>query len=167
MMPAVAADLGIDPKLIGVFTALTYVVAAVGALIAAGPIVRLGAVRICQAALLIGALGLVVNSLATVAATVAAVLLIGATQGPANPAAAHVLAQRTATLEIAWARHHTATQKPRPVTGPKSFEQALPLRAGRVLDQCLEDDRDCHQRILNEPGSGATECCVVTIGLPS
>jgi MFS family permease len=95
MMPAVAADLGIDPKLIGVLTALTYLVAAVGALIAAGPIVRLGAVRICQAALLIGALGLAVNSLATVAATVAAVLLIGATQGPANPAAAHVLAQRT------------------------------------------------------------------------
>jgi len=50
MMPAVAADLGIDPKLIGVLTALTYLVAAVGALLAAGPIVRLGAVRICQAA---------------------------------------------------------------------------------------------------------------------
>jgi len=95
MMPAVAADLGIDPKLIGVLTALTYLVAAVGALLAAGPIVRLGAVRICQAALLIGAAGLALNSLATIAATVAAVLLIGATQGPANPAAAHVLAQRT------------------------------------------------------------------------
>jgi MFS family permease len=95
MMPAVAADLGIDPKLVGVFTALTYVVAAVGALFTAGPIVRFGAVRICQAALLIGAVGLALNSLASVAATVVAVLLIGATQGPANPAAAHVLAQRT------------------------------------------------------------------------
>ena len=94
MMPALAADLGIDPKLVGVFTALTYVVAALTALLAAGPIVRLGAVRICQAALLVGAVGLALNSLATVAATVVAVLLIGATQGPANPAAAHILAQR-------------------------------------------------------------------------
>jgi MFS family permease len=94
MMPAVAADLGIDPKLVGVFTALTYLVAASTALLAAGPIVRLGAVRICQAALLLGAIGLALNSLATIAATIVAVLLIGATQGPANPAAAHILAQR-------------------------------------------------------------------------
>ena len=52
MMPAVAQDLAIDPKLVGIFTAIIYGVAAVAALAAAGPIVRLGAVRVCQAALL-------------------------------------------------------------------------------------------------------------------
>ena len=52
MMPAVARDLAIDPKLVGIFTAIIYGVAALTALAAAGPIVRLGAVRICQAALL-------------------------------------------------------------------------------------------------------------------
>ena len=94
MMPAVARDLAIDPKLVGIFTALTYAVAASLALFAAGPIVRLGAVRVCQFALLMGAIGLAVNALAMVAATVVAVLFIGAAQGPINPAAAHVLAQR-------------------------------------------------------------------------
>ena len=64
------------------------------ALAAAGPIVRLGAVRVCQAALLMGAIGLALNSLAMVAATVGAVLFIGVAQGPINPASAHILAQR-------------------------------------------------------------------------
>jgi MFS family permease len=94
MMPAVAADLQIDPKLVGIFTAIIYGVAAITALAAAEPIVRLGAVRICQVALLMAAIGLAVNALAAVAATVLAVLFIGAAQGPINPASAHVLAQR-------------------------------------------------------------------------
>ena len=37
MMPAVAKDLAIDPKLVGIFTAIIYAVAAVLALFAAGP----------------------------------------------------------------------------------------------------------------------------------
>ncbi len=94
MMPAVARDLAIDPKLVGVFTAIIYAVAAVVALAAAGPIVRMGAVRVCQAALLMAAVGLALNAMALVAATVLAVAFIGAAQGPINPASAHVLAQR-------------------------------------------------------------------------
>src|SRR5689334_7313882 len=94
MMPAVARDLAIDPKLVGVFTAVIYGVATVTALAAASPILRLGAVRVCQAALVLAAIGLALNSLATVATTVAAVIFIGAAQGPLNPASAHVLAQR-------------------------------------------------------------------------
>src|SRR5688572_30266791 len=76
MMPAVAKDLTIDPKLIGIFTAIIYAVAAVMALAAAGPIVRLGAVRVCQAALLMAAIGLALNAMALVAATVLAVAFI-------------------------------------------------------------------------------------------
>ena len=94
MMPAVARDLAIDPKLIGVFTAIIYGIAAATALAAAEPIVRLGAVRICQAALLMAAIGLALNAVAAVAMTVLAVVFIGAAQGPINPASAHVLAQR-------------------------------------------------------------------------
>lgn len=94
MMPAVARDLAIDPKLVGVFTAIIYAVAAIVALAAAGPIVRMGAVRVCQAALLMAAIGLAFNALALVAATVLAVAFIGAAQGPINPASAHVLTQR-------------------------------------------------------------------------
>lgn len=94
MMPAVAHDLDIDPKLVGVFAAITYAVAAVVALAAAGPIVKLGAVRISQVALLMAAVGLALNSAATVVATVAAVFFIGMAQGPINPASAHILSQR-------------------------------------------------------------------------
>src|SRR3954470_5948104 len=94
MMPVVARDLAIDAKLVGVFTAIIYGVATVAALAAAGPIVRLGAVRVCQGALLMGAVGLALNSLALVSATVGAVLFIGLAQGPINPASAHILAQR-------------------------------------------------------------------------
>jgi MFS family permease len=94
MMPEVARDLRIDPKLVGVFTAIIYAVAAIIALAAAGPILRSGAVRVCQAALLLAAAGLAINAVALVPATVLAVVLIGGAQGPINPASAHVLAQR-------------------------------------------------------------------------
>ena len=97
MMPAVANDLAIDPKLVGIFTAIIYAVAAVLALFAAGPIVRLGAVRVCQFALLMAAIGLAFNALALVAATVIAVAVhrrraradqsrLGACAGPARAA---------------------------------------------------------------------------------
>src|ERR1700704_5288886 len=94
MMPVIAPDLAIDPTLVGIFPAIIYGVATVVALAAAGPIVRVGAVRVCQAALLMAAIGLALNGLSVVAATVIAVLFIGAAQGPINPASAHILAQR-------------------------------------------------------------------------
>jgi MFS family permease len=64
------------------------------ALAAAGPILRLGAVRVCQMALLMAAIGLALNAFSLVVATVAAVIFIGAAQGPLNPASAHILTQR-------------------------------------------------------------------------
>ena len=94
MMPVVAEDLAIDPKLIGLFVATTYVIAAGVALAAAGPVVRFGAVRISQAALLMAAVGLALNSAGFVVATVIAVMFIGVAQGPINPASAHILSQR-------------------------------------------------------------------------
>ena len=94
MMPVVAKDLAIDPKLVGLFVATTYVIAAGVALAAAGPVVRFGAVRISQAALLMAAVGLALNSAGLVMATILAVMFIGVAQGPINPASAHVLSQR-------------------------------------------------------------------------
>lgn len=94
LMPAVARDLMIDPKLVGAFTAVTYAVASAVALASAGPISRLGAVRVCQFAMIFAALGLALNAAATLAATIVAVILIGVAQGPINPASAHILTQR-------------------------------------------------------------------------
>src|SRR5260221_12238757 len=72
MMPAVARDLAIDPKLVGIFTAIIYGVAAVTPLAAAQALPRLGAVRIFHAALLMAAVGLAVNAFAAVAGAVRA-----------------------------------------------------------------------------------------------
>ena len=94
MMPAVARDLAIDPKLVGVFTAITYAVAASVALASAAPILRLGAVRVCQGALLMAAAGLALSASASIVATVVAVAFIGVAQGPINPASTHILTQR-------------------------------------------------------------------------
>ncbi len=94
LMPAVARDLGIAPKLVGAFTAVTYAIASAVALWSAAPISRLGAVRVCQFAMLAAAAGLALNATSIIVATVAAVALIGFAQGPINPASAHVLSQR-------------------------------------------------------------------------
>jgi MFS family permease len=94
LMPAVARDLAIDPKLVGAFTAVTYAVASFVALTSAGAISRLGAVRVCQFAMVAGAAGLALNAAAAIWATIGAVILIGFAQGPINPASAHILSQR-------------------------------------------------------------------------
>ncbi len=94
LMPAVARDLAVDPKLIGGFTAITYAVAAAIALGSAGAIARLGAVRVCQLAMVAAAAGLAVAAAASLVAMVVAVVLIGLAQGPINPASAHILSQR-------------------------------------------------------------------------
>ncbi len=94
LMPAVARDLAIDPKLVGAFTAVIYSVASVIALLSAGPISRVGAVRVCQLAMIAAAAGLAINAAASVIAVIAAVALIGVAQGPINPASAHILSQR-------------------------------------------------------------------------
>jgi MFS family permease len=94
LMPAVARDLEISPKLVGAFTAVTYAIASGVALWSAAPISRLGAVRVCQFAMLAAAVGLALNAAAFVAATVVAVAFIGFAQGPINPASAHILSQR-------------------------------------------------------------------------
>ncbi|WP_421998866.1 MFS transporter [Reyranella sp.] len=94
LMPAVARDLAISPKLVGAFTAITYAVASAVALTSAGVIARLGAVRACQLAMLAAAAGLALNAGAALWATIGAVILIGFAQGPINPASAHILSQR-------------------------------------------------------------------------
>jgi MFS family permease len=94
LMPAIARDLGIDAKLVGAFTAITYAVASFVALASAVVIARLGAVRVCQLALLAAAAGLALNAAGAVWACIAAVVMIGFAQGPTNPASAHILSQR-------------------------------------------------------------------------
>lgn len=139
-MPAVARDLAIDPKFVGAFTAMTYAVVSFVALGSAGPISRLGAVRVCQFAMIAAAAGLALNAVATIAATVVAAILIGFAQGtygqsigPANAPSPHlamIVAQKpTQSLAAANRPLAAAARVPR-----KQQDVALPLMIPLGMD---------------------------------
>ena len=56
--PDAAVSLGTDPKFIGPFTSVVYLVAAVSGTLASGPIRRFGPVRTCQLTLIACAVGM-------------------------------------------------------------------------------------------------------------
>ncbi|MBX3503536.1 MAG: MFS transporter [Alphaproteobacteria bacterium] len=97
MMPRVGPDVGVPSWVIGAFTAIIYGVAATSSFFSAAPLARFGAVRLCQAALLSGALGLAVMTLATPLALVIGVCLVGGSNGPLNAASAAIIAHRVPT----------------------------------------------------------------------
>ena len=94
MMPKVGPDVGVPSWVIGAFTAIIYAVAASSSFLSAQPLARFGGVRLCQAALLSGAAGLVVMTLATPPALILGVFLVGGSNGPLNAASAAILAHR-------------------------------------------------------------------------
>lgn len=94
MMPKVGPDVGIPSWVIGAFTAMTYGVAAATSFLSGDALARFGSVRLCQAALLSGALGLTVMTLATPAALILGVLFVGGANGPINAASAAIIAHR-------------------------------------------------------------------------
>ncbi|MGE0423525.1 MAG: MFS transporter [Reyranellaceae bacterium] len=94
MMPKVGPDVGVPSWVIGAFTAIIYAVAATSSFLSAQPLARFGGVRLCQAALLSGAVGLAVMTLATPLALVLGVFLVGGSNGPLNAASAAILAHR-------------------------------------------------------------------------
>jgi MFS family permease len=92
LAPEVAPALGVDAHLIGVFTAIVYVVAMASGTVTGNLVRRHGAIRVCQATMVCNALGLALLAMETVPATLAAASALGLAYGPFNPASAHVLA---------------------------------------------------------------------------
>ncbi len=95
LAPLVADHLGVEPYLVGLYVAATYGAAAVAGLMSGGMIVRYGAIRTCQACLVLTALSLALGALGSLWALPAAALAMGAGYGPTTPASSHILARLT------------------------------------------------------------------------
>jgi MFS family permease len=99
LAPEIGRDLGIAPKLVGVFVGLLYAGSMAGSLVSGGLIERFGAIRVSQACVLLCAAGasLVAGGTALpgmlVPALVAAPIIIGLGYGPITPASSQVLAR--------------------------------------------------------------------------
>jgi MFS family permease len=95
--PIVAESFGLPPALIGYQIAIIYGVAMLVSLIAGGFVMRWGACRVSQLALLVAGFGCLIASVPALAALVLASVAIGFAYGLTNPAAAHLLSRYTTT----------------------------------------------------------------------
>ncbi len=99
LAPEIGRDLGIAPKLIGVFVGLVYAGSMVASLASGGFIERYGAIRVSQACVLLCAcgVGLVAGAGGSpgslVLTLIAAAIVIGLGYGPITPASSQVLAR--------------------------------------------------------------------------
>jgi len=91
LAPLIAEDTGIPPGLAGINVALVYAGSLLSGPLTGPLIARLGPVRLCQAALAVIALGLMVATLGHPAALVASALIGGVGHGPLTPAGSHLL----------------------------------------------------------------------------
>jgi MFS family permease len=107
LAPAIARDLAVSPKLIGVFVGLVYVGSATASLASGGFIARHGPIRVSQVCVLLSAAGLAALPLATAGAGAGFVLIalapivIGLGYGPITPASSHLLVRTAPPARVA------------------------------------------------------------------
>ena len=89
--PRLAAELGVEPSLIGYQMSLIYGVAAVSSPFLSWMVTRWGACRAIQAGLLFSVFALALALLSGIAALVVASILLGAAMSVMTPAGAHIL----------------------------------------------------------------------------
>ena len=93
--PIAAATLDIPAKYIGLYAAVLYSGAAASSMFAPNLIVRYGALRTSQGALLFAAAGLLMLSAGTVLSAMASAVFIGFAYGPGNTASGRLLSAMT------------------------------------------------------------------------
>jgi len=99
LAPEIGRDLGVAPKLIGVFVGLIYAGSMAGSLVSGGFIERYGAIRVSQVCVLLCACGVSLVAGATalpgvlLPTLVAAPIIIGLGYGPITPASSQLLAR--------------------------------------------------------------------------
>ena len=91
MTREVAGSLDVDSTLIGYYVSITYLGAMTSTLFAGGLILRFGALRICQASLMLAAAGALLLGVDHIAAFAASGVLVGLAYGPTNAASSHLL----------------------------------------------------------------------------
>jgi MFS family permease len=92
--PQVAADVGIDPSWIGVYSAIVFGCAVFSSLVAGAPVRRWGAVRTGQLCLVLGG-GAALAASGSLPLMLMAAIALGLAFGPETPAASHLLARVT------------------------------------------------------------------------
>jgi len=102
MAPAFASVLGVTATWIGVYIGVVYVGAMLASM-ASGPLVlRLGAIRTSQIAILVCAVGMAVLAWSpSIPSALLSALLVGAGYGPITPASSHILARTVRTKQAA------------------------------------------------------------------
>lgn len=93
--PMAAKTIGIAPSLIGLYASTVFMGAMFATLLSAGFVLRYGAIRVTQFALLAAATGLALVTTARVPLIVLGALVMGFAYGPLTPASSHLLAKRT------------------------------------------------------------------------
>jgi MFS family permease len=95
LAPVAAPDLGVAPQAIGLFVSTSYLGAMVFGLMTGRLLARFGPLAMCQVAVALAGLGLVLGKLALLAVMPIAALAIGIAYGFVNPVSSHILARRT------------------------------------------------------------------------
>lgn len=93
LAPLAAAELGIEPTLVGAYVSIVYALAAAAGLMSGGFIGRFGALRVSQACLVLSGAGVALVAIGTPASVLLGAIVLGAGYGPATPASSHVLAR--------------------------------------------------------------------------
>lgn len=88
-------EIGVDPRLLGSFTAILFLTAVVAAAIGGGLVGRLGGIRVNQFCLIFSLIGLGLVVSAWLPLVVLAAVCFGLSLGPSTPASTHILARRT------------------------------------------------------------------------
>ena len=95
LAPRAAQDIGIPADNIGFYASIVYVGAMVGSLTAGGFVLRFGAIRFSQIAMLACAVGLVIGVGAHWSLLLVSALVCGLGYGPTTPASSHILSRHT------------------------------------------------------------------------
>ena len=95
LAPRAAQDIGIPAENIGFYASIVYVGAMVGSLTAGGFVLRFGAIRFSQIAMLTCAVGLVIGVGAHWSLLLVSALVCGLGYGPTTPASSHILSRHT------------------------------------------------------------------------
>jgi MFS family permease len=93
--PSLAADVGFEPSWIGAFSSLTFLGGSAVSFVSGALIRRYGAIRSCQAGLLVAVVGLLLLGSGWLPLMLAAAFLVGVGYGPTTPAGSQVLARVT------------------------------------------------------------------------
>lgn len=95
-------DIGADPRLVGTFTSILFLVAVVAAAVGGGLVGRFGGIRVNQVCVTFSVLGLLLILTAWLPLVALAAVAFGCSMGPSTPASTHILARRTPSNLLAF-----------------------------------------------------------------